>query len=650
MIHSRVLRQYPRENLDQPHESNESYSYPALEGTSSHDQDKQLLNLTHFNDNDAFSSRVSLSPNVNVPPSFHDTSLGSAITPRVSVPPTSPSTSKIYGLWNELTTIASTPLDTVRSIMRKPPSSTDADIDNHDVDPLSPRFSTISGSSASIEKNVCSDHPLKPSQFIHFSFSVNTLVSDLAWKQIFCSWWFASLVLTGFFLLFQFVLFSRNLPRSHRFPNLNTTTGPDIVELASFILLPKRFRSSQLISLLHSIPPVNNQNDPSRSSPPMASSLELKPNDNRDESTALPVLPTISKTTLRQFLQDNRGFVLALAPAFFGYYGYFGALLAWEEHLFNEVPTKMSTNINNNISSSSSNNNNTYDNFNLFRNRLLGATGASAGAMGAILLGAGISARQAVDFCTTVTLDQFADFPGLLSLFRGRAFENIMEQFLLEMKLLHGPRPHETSWQTHPLVEAQGLRFETDAVIPVAVTAYDLHSMSGRVLNRGSMARAARASATFPFLFQPVGWRYPTQSMTANVTVNDSSTAHARDRLLIDGGIADIHGVRGLSSVFNDIHTASNGKIQEYRVVNVMIGEFMGTNPPGPDNIANSTEVLSISIQNLPQCGPWAMSKGTIAVDAAYKAMKAALDIPLMVGPGNGHFELHLDASYFWKK
>jgi predicted acylesterase/phospholipase RssA len=44
-----------------------------------------------------------------------------------------------------------------------------------------------------------------------------------------------------------------------------------------------------------------------------------------------------------------------------------------------------------------------------------------------------------------------------------------------------------------------------DNPIPVAVSAFDLQTMSTPILTSGSMARSARASATFPGLFQPVG-------------------------------------------------------------------------------------------------------------------------------------------------
>ena len=46
-----------------------------------------------------------------------------------------------------------------------------------------------------------------------------------------------------------------------------------------------------------------------------------------------------------------------------------------------------------------------------------------------------------------------------------------------------------------------------DALIPVAVTGFDLLSMGSKIITSGSMAGLASTSATFPGLFQPVPWR-----------------------------------------------------------------------------------------------------------------------------------------------
>lgn len=288
--------------------------------------------------------------------------------------------------------------------------------------------------------------------------------------------------------------------------------------------------------------------------------------------------------TLREFLLHQDGYYLGMAPSFFGFYGYFGALAAWEDELSNST-------------------------FDIFQDNINGVAGASAGAMAAILLAAGIPPRRAAEFCSTITLSDFADFPGLLTIFRGNKFEQIMHDFMRS----------ELPNASLDLAEA---------VLPVAVSGFDIQSMTRQLLRRGSMARAARASACFPFLFQPVGW----------VDGPD-------DFLFIDGGITDIHGMAGLAA----LHRSDDGGTRR-RAINLLVGDFLNLNAPGPSQMprgANVAELLSITIQNLPPCGPLHMANGPLAVQAAREAMRASLDVPLFLGKEDNHFELHIDASPF---
>jgi len=276
----------------------------------------------------------------------------------------------------------------------------------------------------------------------------------------------------------------------------------------------------------------------------------------------------LANITLREFLADEEGFHLALAPAFFGIYAYTGAFMAW-------------------------------DNTEYLKN-IKSVAGASAGAMAAVILAAGIEPHKVADLGKSMTLQKFADPPGLGGAFKGNKFEAIMEEFILNES------PNCTM-----LME--------DSTIPVAVTAFDLKSLQGRILTRGSMARAARASATFPLLFQPVS--------------HDGG-------ILIDGGVTDMLGLRGL---------AAFSPTRPKRVVNVAVGGFM-TSPPGPQSMPDGVkakEVLSVSILNTPQCGPWAMANGPRAIEAARRAMMASLNLPLYHGKEKGHYELHVDALSF---
>lgn len=327
---------------------------------------------------------------------------------------------------------------------------------------------------------------------------------------------------------------------------------------------------------------------------------------------------SISNMTLRDFLLHPDGFHLAMAPSFFGFYGYFGALAGLEEGLFmDHNDPKTVNNVTTTTSSSSL----------LIQHGILkGVAGASAGAMAAILLAAGISPIQAAEFCTTIQLHDFFDFPAWFSLIKGDKFEDIMQDFLQRTSPIVtkvAKKVNATTIQSHP----PDLQLQ-DALIPVGVSAFDLQTLQGKILTQGSMARAARASACFPILFQPVGW---IEESTGN------------DFLFVDGGLRDTSGLAGLA-------VAYPLKNVPKRVVNMVVGDFHLQSVPGPSSMPpglTTSSLLSISIQNLPLCGPWAMEKGPLAVAAARQAMQASLDLPIYQGHEDGHYELHIDASYF---
>ena len=291
-----------------------------------------------------------------------------------------------------------------------------------------------------------------------------------------------------------------------------------------------------------------------------------------------------SNVTLRDFLLHPDGYFLGMAPSFFGFYGYFGALAAWEDELSNST-------------------------FDVLQDNINGVAGASAGAMAAILLAAGIPPQRAAEFCSTISLTDFADFPGLFAIFRGDKFEKIMYDFM------KSEMPNAT------------LDLE-DASLPIAVSGFDIQTMRGRLLRKGSMARAARASACFPFLFQPVGW-----------------IDGDEDYLFVDGGISDVYGMAGLAALHN-----TRGESSRRRAINLVVRDILSLNSPGPSQMpenANIEELLSISIHNLPPCGPLNMKNGPRAVEAARQAMRNSMDVPLFFGTEKGHLELHIDAFYF---
>jgi hypothetical protein len=317
--------------------------------------------------------------------------------------------------------------------------------------------------------------------------------------------------------------------------------------------------------------------------------------------------PPLANITLRDYLLHPDGFHLAMAPSFFGFYGYFGALAGIEEELFGGLDNHLQR----------------HSSLLIEHSILKGVAGASAGAMAAILLAAGVSPLHAAEFCATIKLRDFLDFPAWFSFLKGDKFEAIMNDFLLKASPMTRQRDSASS-----AASTCGLQLE-DSLIPVAVSAFDLQSVQGKLLTQGSMARAARASACFPFLFQPVGW---------------IDRISGDNFVFVDGGLSDTSGLAGLKETIGT-STADN-----HRVINMVVGDFHLQSVPGPSSLPaglTSSNVLSISIQNLPQCGPWAMENGPLAVEAARIAMKQSLDLPLHLGEEDGHFELHIDAACF---
>eukprot|EP00536_Pseudo-nitzschia_multiseries_P005334 jgi/Psemu1/303314/fgenesh1_kg.99_\ len=199
------------------------------------------------------------------------------------------------------------------------------------------------------------------------------------------------------------------------------------------------------------------------------------------------------------------------------------------------------------------------------------------------------------------------------------------------------------------------------------------------------MARAARASACFPGLFQPVGWLDPSPSFAGGSTPADDSSdgngngngnatpsTESNFSLLVDGGIFDWAGYNGLKDILqnnnnnNNTNTKSKSKV---RVLNMVVGGF-GTAPPGPKTVSETLgidesdleSVLSLSIVGLPHCGPLAMANGPLAVRAARFALREAMDRPIAAAAaaaaataavsgherkGSHHYVLEIDASAY---
>jgi len=278
-----------------------------------------------------------------------------------------------------------------------------------------------------------------------------------------------------------------------------------------------------------------------------------------------------------------------MAPSFFGFYGYFGALSAIDDALSSDTTSDVSF---------------------LQSNQIKAVAGGSAGAMAAVLIATGVAPAKAAAFSATMTLDKFADPPGICAAFRGNKFEDLMSTFMKQ------EQPDSSL-----LLE--------DGILPVAVSGFDIRTLRTRILSKGDMAQAARASATFPLLFQPAVWE------------NDDGDESSTTSWLIDGGVEDELGLMGLAA-FDAEHPK--------RILNVLVGGFGSAGPPGPSQMPDgvvASSVLSVSIESTPQCGPHAMSNGPLATEAARMAMLASLDVPLYLGSEPGHYELFIDTTDF---
>jgi len=324
--------------------------------------------------------------------------------------------------------------------------------------------------------------------------------------------------------------------------------------------------------------------------------LFWKPSMNVIEEEKIP-LPT-----LREYLASEEGFHLAFAPAFFGFYAYFGSLAGIDEEMKGRcVPCSGSEVCG-----------------------LKSVSGASAGAMAATMLASGIQPREAAEHVSTFTWKRVSDPPGMCAFVKGNKFEQAMRQFLLNAnKIRQDTDDNETPIQLE------------EALVPVSVSGFDLMRMKGMNMTNGCMAKAARASAGFPVLFQPVPWR-------ENDKEDKKKDKWLPDSLLIDGGITDSLGLNGIKAL----------ERTPKRVINMVVGDFGAQGPPRiTDCIPKGVEIdslVSLAIVGTPMCGPWAMQNGPIAVDSACKAMVAALDVPMERGPsGDNHYVVRVDASKY---
>jgi len=368
-------------------------------------------------------------------------------------------------------------------------------------------------------------------------------------------------------------------------------------EISYLSILPLAFLHGELPQARHFLHVI----------PPTYSSMESS-HDSND---------SLSDLTLRQFLSNQQGFHLALGPAFFGYFAYFGVLSAFQEKVLLPQEREEGNTVLPVLTL-------TADGKEESREPLLkSVSGASAGAMAAVLIASGLNPRESAEFASSITLGKFADPIGLGGILKGELFQEIMVNRLKSST-------------------ASTLQ---NGIVPVAVTGYDILSMETKILTEGCMGRAARASATFPGLFQPVVW-VDTKDKYSEKNYGNYFTRLKQKYmpyfLLIDGGVTDHLGLLGLSALLPNV--------EKKRVVSITINGFGIQGPLGPSKMPeglHASEVVSISIENSPACGPWAMENGSRAVQAARESIYAVLDLPMYKGREDNHYILHVDAEAF---
>jgi NTE family protein len=154
---------------------------------------------------------------------------------------------------------------------------------------------------------------------------------------------------------------------------------------------------------------------------------------------------------------------------------------------------------------------------------------------------------------------------------------------------LRGRRFHEKLEALLPVANFEGCR------IPFAASVFDVVTRTTRILDRGALAPAIRASCTLPFLFQPT-WH--------------------EGRALLDGGILDRPGLLAVAEGERVLyhHLASRSPWRRRGSPALQVPEREG--------------MTSLVLADLPRVGPFRLEEGARALEAAYARARSALARP----------------------
>lgn len=197
-------------------------------------------------------------------------------------------------------------------------------------------------------------------------------------------------------------------------------------------------------------------------------------------------------------------------------------------------------------------------------------SGSSAGALIAGLWAAGVSAPRLRDELFALRREHFWDPAPGLGLLRGRLFRERLVELL-------------------PVPTFAACR------VPLSISVFDVLSRSTRVIDTGDLAPAIQASCAVPLLFHPI-W--------------------VGGRPLLDGGIADRPGLFGIPPGERVLyhHLASRSPWR------------------GLLDLPRRAELTALVIADLPRVGPFRLSEGLRAFEAARAATEEALDRPIVGG------------------
>ena len=250
-------------------------------------------------------------------------------------------------------------------------------------------------------------------------------------------------------------------------------------------------------------------------------------------------------TLTRSELLRERPFTLSLSAGFFGFYAHTGFLFALEEQ--DVVPSSL--------------------------------IGASAGSLAGGLWASGISAHEIEAELRGLRRRDFWDlgFPvgGLL---KGERFARYLDELLAR----------------------RNVHYFYECVIPFHSVVFDLVSRKTRLISKGIVADAIRASCSLPLMFRPVriGWR-----------------------LYLDGGIRDRAAITGTQE--------GQLRVLHYLPQQSPWSKFKSRQSMDPTDLRNKSEILALP--KLPKVGPFHLRRGLDALEKVRRVTRAWLQEPVKI-------------------